>query len=190
LVNSQKMNIKSNILLLSIILCTIGCNNSETSDKQNKQTDKVLSSENQEIFKILKEKDSLLFELGFNQIDTIQVIKLTSDDFEFYHDEHGITNSKKEFVKSIRGIRDLPFNTRRELVKGSLEIYQLYKNNRQDLYGAIQIGEHNFYQQKEGEEERKTNTAKFTHLWIIENNDWKLKRVLSFDHKIPVEEGF
>jgi hypothetical protein len=179
------MKIKSNILLLSVILCINGCNIPDTSKRQNNQTAKVLSSENREIFKILKEKDSLLFELGFNQIDTLQVKVLTSDDFEFYHDEHGVMNSKKEFVKSISSIRELPFKTRRELVKGSVEIYPLYKNNRQDLYGAVQNGEHNFYQQKEGEEERKTSTAKFTHLWIIENNDWKLKRVLSFDHKIP-----
>ena len=41
------------------------------------------------------------------------------------------------------------------------------------------------YQQNEGEDTRKTNTARFTHLWIIENGAWKLKRVLSYDHQIP-----
>ena len=31
----------------------------------------------------------------------------------------------------------------------------------------------------------KTNIAPFTSLWIIEENQWKLKRVLSYDHQIP-----
>jgi len=172
-----------------MLICINGCNNVVRSGQNDAHVeslnDTILSFENQEIFNSLKEKDSLLFELGFNQIDTLQVKRLIGEDFEFYHDEHGITDSKMAFVNNIKGILDLPFKTRRELVKGSLEVYPLYKNNSQELYGAVQKGEHNFYQQKKGEIEYKTNTAKFIHLWIIEENDWKLKRVLSFDHKIP-----
>ncbi len=66
-----------------------------------------------------------------------------------------------------------------------MEVFPLYKDNSQVLYGAIQNGVHDFDQQYEGEVARKTNTARFTHLWIIENGDWKLKRVLSYDHQIP-----
>lgn len=139
----------------------------------------------QNLFKLIKEKDSLLFEIGFNQIDTSQVAKLTSTDFEFYHDEHGITETKIDFVRNIEGIRELPFKTWRVLVEGSMEVFPLYKDNSQVLYGAIQNGTHDFYQKNEGENARKTNTARFTHLWIIENEAWKLKRVLSYDHQVP-----
>jgi len=66
-----------------------------------------------------------------------------------------------------------------------MEVYPLYENNSQVLYGAIQNGSHDFYQQYDGEEAQKTNTAKFTHVWIIEKGDWKLKRVLSYNHQIP-----
>ena len=144
-----------------------------------------VNSEDQKLFNIIREKDSLLFQIGFNQTDTLQVAKLTSTDFEFYHDEHGITETKSGFVNNIDGIRELPFKTWRALVDGSMEVFPLYKDNSQVLYGAIQNGVHDFYQQNEGEDARKTNTARFTHLWIIENGDWKLKRVLSYDHQVP-----
>ena len=35
-------------------------------------------------------------------------------------------------------------------------------------------------------EELKIN-AKFIHLWILEDNDWKLKRVFSFDHQKAIK---
>lgn len=146
---------------------------------------KELNSVDQKLFNLIREKDSLLFQIGFNQIDTVEVIKLTSNDFEFYHDEHGITETKSEFVSNIAGIKDLPFKTWRILVDGSMEVFPLYKDNSSILYGAIQNGFHDFYQQIEGDDARKTNTARFTHLWIIENGEWKLRRVLSYDHQIP-----
>jgi hypothetical protein len=188
------MKSKHIVQVLFVIITGISCSNNIEKNRnktlQNEHDEIVFeSAENQELFRIIKEKDSLLFQIGFNQIDTLQVADLTSEDFEFYHDEHGITNSKAGFINNINGIRDLPFKTWRILVKGSTEIFPLYKDNSQVLYGAIQNGVHDFYQQNEGEKVRKTNTAKFTHLWIIEDSDWKLKRVLSFDHSVPNENA-
>lgn len=176
--------------LLSLIVICLGCTNkidenSSNNSENTAESTPLNSTENEELFNTLKIKDSLLFQVGFNQIDTIQVRSLVSEDFEFYHDEHGITDSKDSFVNNIEGIRELPFKTWRTLVDGSMEVFPLYMNNRQELYGAIQNGTHDFYQQNEGEKSRKTNTAKFTHLWIIENDEWKLKRVLSYDHRTP-----
>ncbi|MFT5859667.1 MAG: hypothetical protein ACI865_001771 [Flavobacteriaceae bacterium] len=165
-------------------MCSCTSNIDKTSDEIIEELSD-LSPENQALFKLIQEKDSLLFQVGFNQIDTAQVALFTSEDFEFYHDEHGVTDTKSAFVSNINGIRDLPFKTWRTLVEGSMEVFPLYKDNSQVLYGAIQNGTHDFYQQNEGEESSKTNTARFTHLWIIENGDWKLKRVLSYDHQVP-----
>jgi len=57
------------------------------------------------------------------------------------------------------------------------------------LYAAIQIGIHQFYETTatKGQpllkkNEKLVGKAKFTHLWILENNEWKLKRALSYDH--------
>ena len=44
-----------------------------------------------EIFKTLKAKDSLIFDLGFNKCDIPQFEINVSEDFEFYHDTAGLT---------------------------------------------------------------------------------------------------
>jgi len=174
------------ILVLVLLACTNKVEHG-TSDVSVESIDKssVAAPENQVLYDLIKEKDSLLFQVGFNQIDTSQVASLTATDFEFYHDQHGVTDTKSAFIESINSIGELPFKTWRTLVEGSMEVFPLYKDNSQGLYGAIQHGGHDFYQQIEGENARKTNTARFTHLWIIEAGEWKLKRVLSYDHQFP-----
>ena len=40
-----------------------------------------------------------------------------------------------------------------------------------------------FYQQKPNAAKEKTGYAKFTSYWELNNGDWRLKRVFSFDHR-------
>jgi len=121
----------------------------------------------------LKAKDSLFFEEGFNKCDLDIIEKLTSEDFEFYHDIGGTDTTKASFMASIKdGLCQSGTNTtRRELVENSLEVYPLH--NKNILYGAIQRGIHRFFDTE----------AKFTHLWLLENGEWKISRVLSYDHQ-------
>lgn len=168
------------------------CSTEQTPDQhvvieQEMPDEQTASPEDLELFKLISAKDSLLFQIGFNQIDTLMVASLVADDFEFYHDEHGITDSKDSFVQNIEGIRTLPFKTWRTLVEGSTEVYPLYTDDQQ-LYGAIQHGIHEFYQQHEGEEAKRTNVAKFTHLWRKTHGVWELSRVLSYDHEVPLNQ--
>ena len=51
-------------------------------------------------------------------------------------------------------------------------------------YGAIETGTHRFYAVKNGEPDRLTETSQFTHLWKEENGQWRLARVLSYDHEL------
>lgn len=140
--------------------------------------------ENSELFKTLKANDSLLFDLGFNTCDLSQFNALITDDLEFYHDQSGILNSKEEFIDVMtNGIckSASPYRSRRELIEGSLKVYSLYNNGK--LYGAIQEGSHRFYERFEGKE-TPGSIAKFTHIWIIDKNQWKIKRILSYDHQL------
>jgi Domain of unknown function (DUF4440) len=137
-----------------------------------------------ELFNLLRAKDSLLFSVGFNKCDLSQFEKIVSTNFEFYHDKGGITPSKEKFLESIRtGLCKDPANyqSRRELVPGSLQVFPLSTNGK--LYGAIQTGVHKFYEKAKDQPERAGSVAKFTHLWLLEFNEWKLARVLSYDHK-------
>jgi len=134
------------------------------------------------LYQIIKEKDSLLFNLGFNNCDISQFEKLVSEKFEFYHDQSGITNSKSAFINSIQnGLCKLNYKPKRVLVESSLEVYPL--NNNGTLYGAIETGIHKFYALEKERAEYLTSIAKFSHLWVLENGKWKLSKGLSYDHK-------
>lgn len=139
---------------------------------------------NSELYKTLKSKDSIIFERTFNKCEIEKLDAIIADDIEFYHDIAGLQN-RKEFINAVKNnVCANPGTFTRKLVTGSLEVYPL--KNRGKTYGAIQRGFHDFYI-KENNKIRKTGTAQFTHLWILENNKWKLKRVLSFDHKDATE---
>ncbi len=138
---------------------------------------------NSELFKMLKAKDSILFKIGFNKCEVEKSAALMFDDLEFYHDKGGITNSKEEFVKTMKnGIcrENNPEKVYRFLVEESLEVFPMYNNGK--LYGALQNGKHFFSTDKNMTYNKTDNYALFSHLWIIENDKWKLKRVLSYNH--------
>ncbi len=139
-----------------------------------------------DLYRTLKEKDSLLFNAGFNTCNMPELESLVSDDFEFYHDKSGITPTKADFISSIQnGLCKLNYKPRRELVEESLEVFPLNKDGV--LYGAIQTGRHHFYATEKDKPEYLTSTAVFTHLWLLEKGQWKLKRVLSYNHQEPAK---
>lgn len=137
-----------------------------------------------DLYKKLKTLDSLLFDIGYSQCDIKQFQNILNEDFEMYHDKGGSFSSKAAFIKSIdEGLcNPSPYKHRRELLEGSLVVYPLEKTNV--LYGAVQMGVHRFYESKNGGPERLGSTAKFTHLWLLENGEWKLSRVMSYDHQV------
>jgi hypothetical protein len=140
-----------------------------------------------DLYKAIKSNDSLLFDIGFNTCNIQQFENLVSADFEFYHDEAGITRSKEIFIAGVKdGLCKLNYKPRRQLVENSMQVYPLKKNDV--LYGVIQTGEHRFYAIEKDKPEYLTSTAKFSNLWLLENGKWKLTRSLSYDHKKPVAE--
>jgi hypothetical protein len=125
--------------------------------------------------------DSLLFEEGFNKCDLSVVEDMIHTDLEFYHDISGIEN-RTEFLQGFkRNICSAPEKKPiRKLVAGSLEVFSLKNDGK--LYGAIQKGVHRFYIKEPDKDLYYTTSAKFTNVWLLENNSWKLKTVLSYDH--------
>ena len=137
-----------------------------------------------DLYKTIISKDSLLFNVGFNTCDISQFENLLSEKFEFFHDKDSISD-KEQFLHNLRNglcISPTTFQSRRELLPESTEIYPLYK--REKLYGAIQIGVHQFFETIENRKEVFGSSAKFTHLWLLENGVWKLTKSLSYDHQI------
>ncbi|TQV89572.1 nuclear transport factor 2 family protein [Aliikangiella coralliicola] len=129
----------------------------------------------------MRKLDALLFEDGFNLCRIEKFEPFIAEDLEFYHDIAGHQN-RAEFLKAVKDniCSNQDKKPIRKLVPGSMKIFPL-KNNGV-LYGAIQNGVHEFYIKEPEKTLYKTGIAKFTHLWLLKDGQWKLKRVLSFDH--------
>lgn len=140
--------------------------------------------ESSRLYSTIQTRDSLLFAVGFNTCDIRLFDTLVSDNFEFYHDQSGAVLSKQDFIADIRdGLCTLPYKPRRELVEHSVEVYPLRNNGV--VYGAVQTGEHRFYALEQDKPEYLTSTARFTHVWLLEHGEWKISRVLSYNHQSP-----
>ena len=114
--------------------------------------------------------DSLLFEVAFNQCDAALFKKIIADDIEFYDDRYGLNLSKGNEIKSLVEKCARPEKLTRKL--NSCNIDKLGD------FGAIQLGEHTFLVN-----DVPVGTGKFIHIWERKDNDWKLKRIVSYEHR-------
>lgn len=139
-------------------------------------------SKDSELFIALKKQDSLFFERSFNQCDRVYLEKSVHADLVFYHDQGGVQN-REQFLESVKNniCSDVNRKPIRQVKAESLEVFPLYQNGQ--LYGVIQNGIHEFYMREPNKKDRLTSTARFTHVYLLIDNRWILKEVLSFDHQ-------
>ena len=141
----------------------------------------------EDLSQIIAARDSLIFERAFNNCETAVLEKIIYEDAEFYHDQVGITKGKEAFINNVKNglcSNQMPYKPIRVLDKHT--IFPLYNNGV--LYGIIQRGKHSFYAKEEGKEMYFTSQADFNHLWLLENDEWKLKQVLSYNHVTDKKE--
>jgi len=134
------------------------------------------------LYTTIMAKDSLFFSAGYNTCNIQQMESLLSDKFEFYHDKGGFEDRKNFIIDFKNGLCKSPetYQIKRVLVDKSTEIYPMYKDGK--IYAAIQNGNHLFYEKMGNHVEKLVGEAKFTHLWMLENAEWKLRNSLSFNH--------
>lgn len=137
---------------------------------------------NSELYKTFIQKDSILFEAGFNNCDLVALESVLTEDLEFYHDVGGIQD-KALFMKAMKeNICSSPERKPiRKLTPNTVKVYPLYENKI--LYGVIQEGVHEFYIQESDKELYQTGSALFSILWIKENENWLAKRIYSYHHQ-------
>ncbi|TDW96735.1 nuclear transport factor 2 family protein [Dinghuibacter silviterrae] len=131
---------------------------------------------------LILHKDSLFWQ-DYNTCNVTDIRQFFSDDIEFYHDKGGVTIGLDTFMTAIRhGLCRDPahYLLRREAVKGTVQVYPLHKDGV--VYGAVISGQHVFYVNESGKSEYLDGLARFTHLWLLKNGEWKMARVLSYDH--------
>jgi hypothetical protein len=124
------------------------------------------------LYNQIAKMDSLVF-TAFNERDTTTFKKSFSTDLEFYHDKGGLTGYLHT-VNFAKAQAETKSDLKRTLVPGSLEVFPVKD------YGAIQIGSHRFCHTENGKQD--CGTFKFIHVWKKTGNEWKITRVLSYDH--------
>ncbi|MGX5819328.1 nuclear transport factor 2 family protein [Chitinophaga lutea] len=142
---------------------------------RSQQTDAQLS-------RLILERDSAFWK-AYNDCNTAGMEAYLWEDVEFFHDKGGPSTGAKDiaaaFQRNVCSQRD-QFRLRREAVAGTVKVYPLRKNDT--LYGAVISGDHLFYVQPAGGAEKAEGLAKFNHLWLLRNGEWKMERILSYDH--------
>lgn len=127
--------------------------------------------------------DAVLFPLVFDRCDPPALRRLVTDDLEFYHDKGGFTaNTGDAFVaeeaRTCAGwTRPDAWRSRRELVAGTAHVYPV------PGFGAIEEGDHRFYERQGSGPEKLAGIAHFVMLWRRDAEGWKLSRVLSYGHR-------
>jgi hypothetical protein len=125
-----------------------------------------------ELFAEIENMDRVLFE-AFNTQNMAVFKTLFTEDLEWYQDNGGLLSHQTVFDNFGKMFKNENKLTRK-LVKGSLEVHPIKD------YGAIEIGSHEFRHIENGKEE--IGTFKFVMVWKKKNNQWKISRVLSYNH--------
>jgi hypothetical protein len=128
----------------------------------------------QKLYNTILHMDSVCFD-AYNNHDLETLKKAFSPNLEFYHDLGGLSNYEQNIEAFQRiFVENKVSGMKRELVKNSLEVYPIKD------YGAIEVGVHRFTHMENGKQ--VVGLMKFLHVWQYKNNEWKITRIVSYDH--------
>ena len=125
-----------------------------------------------ELYQTIASRDSGLFQ-AFNAHDIERLKTFFTKDLEFYHDKSGLTNYDQT-NENFKKMFDQNNGIKRELIPNSLEVYPIKD------YGVIEIGEHQFCHIENGKND--CGTFPFIIVWQNQGGDWKVSRVISYNH--------
>ena len=131
----------------------------------------------------LTARDAEFFSLVFDGCDPERLAAMLTPDFEMYHDRDGVVaRSSEVFVRQYGEncvARQAPdaWRSRRELVTATLNVHPV------PGFGAIEDGEHLFYERPGDGPEHLAGRARFTQLWQLTPEGWRLARVFSYGHR-------
>jgi hypothetical protein len=136
----------------------------------------------------IRARDAEIFDLIFLGCDPARLRTMLTPDFEMYHDRGGVVARNAEtfvadYDRSCRE-RQAPnaWRSRRALIPSTLNVHPV------PGYGAIEDGEHQFYERQGDGPERLVGRARFTQAWALTADGWRLARVFSYAHR-PAGEG-
>lgn len=104
-----------------------------------------------------------------------------AEDVEFYHDLGGTVLGYDALAKVNAGMDSTKNRGRRVIVPDTLRIFPMRRGP--DIYGAIVMGEHDFFSTESGKIIKKTFRSSFSHLMLRKDGVWKVARIYSYDHQ-------
>ncbi len=131
----------------------------------------------------IEARDTELFKLFFQGCDPARLRTMLADDVEFYHDKGGfVFHNAEEMVtdyakQCTERAKPDAWRSRRELVPTSLTVDPIPN------FGAMEAGDHLFYERKGEGPEKLAGKARFAMVWQWQDGQWKLSRVLSYAHR-------
>ena len=152
------------VLLLSIFIYS-----SALAQSQNER--KVATTQTA-LFNKVANLDSSLF-AAYNSKNLNLMKTYFTKDLEWYQDNGGLIDFEKVF-SNFQSIFNRDYDLKRNLIRESLEVHPI------EGYGAIEIGKHQFKHIENGKLE--IGTFKFVMIWKNDNGNWKISRVISYDH--------
>lgn len=152
------------MFLLTFTICT--------SAFAQSQKERKVATTQIELFNKVANLDSSLF-AAYNSKNLDLMKTYFTKDIEWYQDNEGLIDFERVF-SNFQSIFNRDYDLKRNLIKESLEVYPI------EGYGAIEIGTHQFKQIENGKLE--IGTFKFLMIWKNDNGNWKISRVISYDH--------
>jgi hypothetical protein len=123
----------------------------------------------QDLTQTMTRLDATVFD-AYNQCRLAEFGSHFVEDVEFYHDQSGLMTGRQNLLDAVE--KNICGKVRRGLV--SIEVYPMKG------YGAVVKGVHRFYPVNDGK--AAMGEAKFFHLWQLKDGQWKMTRVISYDH--------
>lgn len=152
------------LLIFSVSTCV-----SVTAQNQD---EKAISKTQKDLHNKIALLDSALF-TAYNSKNLALMKTYFTNDLEWYQDNGGLIDFDKVFI-NFQSIFNREYDLKRTLIKESLEVHPIQG------YGAIEVGKHQFSHIENGKLE--IGTFKFLMIWKNENGNWKISRVISYDH--------
>ncbi|MHA8072156.1 nuclear transport factor 2 family protein [Aquirufa ecclesiirivi] len=125
-----------------------------------------------ELFQQISRLDSAMFH-AYNQRDMPTFKQFFTSDLEWFQDNGGLLHYET-VIANFQNIFNRDYVLTRKLVPGTLEVHPIKD------YGAIHIGRHTFSHMENGKLE--VGEFKFLMIWKNDNGQWKISRVVSYDH--------
>ena len=152
------------LFLLTFTICT-------SAFAQSQNEIKVATTEI-ELFNKVANLDSSLF-AAYNSKNLDLMKTYFTNNLEWYQDNGGLIDFEKVF-SNFQSIFNRDYYLKKNRFKESLEFLPI------EGYGAIEIGKHQFKHIENGKLE--IGTFKFLMIWKNDNGNWKISRVISYDH--------